>query len=78
MSMAETAKTNLNSILLMVTLGVLGWLGVTTQSTSVAVAGMASTLDSMAKEQGRTERDLLEIRARLNLLELQVAKLSPR
>jgi hypothetical protein len=59
---------NLNTILLAVVLGVMSWVGYTTQQTSVAVA--------VAAEKGAMhERELLDLRARVTACELALARL---
>lgn len=74
-TMAETAKNNLNSILLVVTLGVLGWIGATAQSTSVEVGKLSTSMANMAKAQDSTERELIELRTRIAACEIGLATL---
>lgn len=76
--MAETLKSNLNTVLMFVTLGVLGWLAVTAQNTAVSVAQISVSLDEMTKDLDRSEKQILVLDARLSLLERQVDKLTPR
>lgn len=78
MSMAEQVKANINTILMCATLGLLGWVTVTTQNTSVTIAKMASSIESITKDQDRSEREMAELRARISALELKVVVLMPK
>lgn len=66
----DTKQTtgNLNTILLAVVLGMLSWVGYTTQQTAVAVA-------VMAEKNATQDRDLLDLRARVATIELAIAQL---
>jgi hypothetical protein len=58
----NTTRSNLNSILHFIALGLLGWIASTTHSTAVDVG--------VLKQQGMTsDRDISELRARINSLE---------
>jgi hypothetical protein len=59
---------NLNTILIALVLGVMSWVGYTTQQTSVAVA-------VAAEKSSIHDRELLDLRARVAQVELQVATL---
>lgn len=75
MGMAETVKSNLNTILMCVTLGLLGWVTKTTQDTSVQVAKQTAALESVMKTQSNTDRELLELRTRITSVEISLASL---
>lgn len=75
MGMAETAKSNLNTILMLCTLGLLGWVATTAQSTSVEVGKLSTALVSMTKEQDSVERELIELRTRVAACEIGLATL---
>lgn len=64
-------RSNLNTILLAATLGLLGWIGLTTHETSKAVATLATV-------QQASDRDLLDLRARVAAVEIDIATLKAR
>jgi hypothetical protein len=70
MSTAEirAAAGNLNTILLAICLGVLSWVGYTTQQTSVAVA-------VIAERSNVQDRELLSLRQRVTAVELTLAQI---
>lgn len=59
-------RANLNTILLMIVLGVVSWVGYTTQQTAVAVAVIREKTETQASE-------LLNLRSRVGTMELQIA-----
>jgi predicted negative regulator of RcsB-dependent stress response len=62
------ATININTIILSVILGVMSWVGYTTQQTAVAMA--------VANEKAAThDRELLDLRARVAAVEVQIAKM---
>ncbi len=63
---------NLNTILLSIVVGVLSWVGYTTQQTSVSIAVIAEKI-------AYNDRELLSLRTRVAQIELSLAKyrLSP-
>jgi predicted negative regulator of RcsB-dependent stress response len=62
------ATININTIILSVILGVMSWVGYTTQQTAVAMA--------VANEKAAThDRELLDLRARVAAVEVQLAKM---
>lgn len=77
-------KSNLNTILLAITIGVLSWMGYTTQQNAEAIAVFTSTLSRfeqrMEQVVSRPEYETLaievqKIRARLAEIELELARL---
>jgi hypothetical protein len=64
---ASGSIANLNTILLAIVLGVMSWIGYTVQQTSVAIAVLGST-------NANHERELLELRARVQAVEIQLAQ----
>lgn len=59
---------NLNTILLALVLGVMSWVGYTTQQTAVSVA-------VAAEKASMHDRELLDLRARVTACEIQLARL---
>jgi uncharacterized membrane protein len=67
MSDTKQSAINLNTILLGIVLGVMSWVGYTTQQTSVAVA--------VAAEKSAThDRELLDLRQRMAAVEIKLAQ----
>ena len=64
----KAAIGNLNTILLMIVLGVLSWVGYTTQQTAVATAVISAT-------NAARDRELLELRSRMAAVEIGLAQL---
>lgn len=68
MTESKTTAGNLNTILLAIVLGVLSWVGYTTQNTSVALA-------VVVEKNSNHDRELLDLRTRLSALEIQMVQL---
>jgi uncharacterized membrane protein len=67
MSDTKQSAINLNTILLGIVLGVMSWVGYTTQQTSVAFA--------VAAEKSAThDRELLDLRQRMAAVEIKLAQ----
>ncbi|EIQ01037.1 hypothetical protein OpiT1DRAFT_05601 [Opitutaceae bacterium TAV1] len=64
-------KANLNTILLTVMLGVMGWVGYTVQETSKQVSAITERV-------GFSDREIIELRTRMSQLELDVARVKAR
>lgn len=64
----KAVAANVNTLLLAVVLGILSWVGYTTQNTSVAVAVIGTTTATH-------DRELLELRTRIAAVELQLASI---
>lgn len=68
MSQERQAIANLNTIILAVVLGVLSWIGYTTQQTSVSIA-------VIVEKNANHDRELLDLRARVAAVEIQLAQM---
>lgn len=75
MSMAETVKSNLNTFLMVATLGLLGWVANTAQSTSVEVGKLSTSMSNITREQDSVEREMIELRTRIAACEIALATL---
>ena len=67
---------NLNTILIAVVLGVMSWVGYTTQQTSVAVAVAAERAAGAAERTAVHDRELVDLRSRINKCEIELVKLA--
>ncbi len=68
MSEEKQSAMNLNTLLLTLVLGVMSWVGLTTQQTSIAVA-------VAAEKNALHDRELLDLRTRLASVEIKLAEL---
>lgn len=68
MSTVNFTAGNLNTVLLTIVLGVLSWVGLTTQQTSIAIA-------VITEKNANHARELIELRARVAAVEIEFAKL---
>jgi hypothetical protein len=69
----EETRVNLNTILLGITMAILGWVGITVYSTSLAVARMEERVISMSADIQDTETRLHA--AEVEIVNLRLAKL---
>lgn len=74
--MSDPVKSNLNTILLAICLGVLGWIAITTHNTARDVAAMQQSLVHSASRDSDHDREIVAIRARLSSIEIELAKLT--
>ncbi len=70
----KPAVVNLNTIMLAVVLGVLSWIGITTQNTSVAIAVIAEKTAGIAEKNSVQEREILALRSRMADVELAIER----
>lgn len=68
--MSQDTRANLNTILLAVTIGLLGWIAFTTQETKVAIAELRGALSVAERSTSYLERELNDLRTRFNRFEL--------
>lgn len=73
--MAESVKSNVNTILMVATLGLLGWVATTAQSTSVQVAKLTTSVESIVSTQTNADREVFELRRRIGEIEIRLARM---
>lgn len=73
--MADTVKSNINTLLMVATLGLLGWVATTAQSTSVQVARLSTSVEQIVSTQNTSDRDVRDLREKIARIELTMARL---
>ena len=73
--MSDMTKTNLNTILLSCTLGLLSFIGWNVHQSRADIAAMRAETAAHSKDIQRQETDLAMIRAKVAAIEIELAKL---
>ena len=75
MPAADTVKSNVNTILLTVLLGLMFWMARTTYDVSVELAGIRENIVANREKYTAVDRDIIELRQKISAVELDVARL---
>jgi len=67
--------SDLNTILMAIALGVLGWNAYKTQELAAAIAGITAALSDGKERFRESDRELIDLRARVVQCEIDVAKI---
>lgn len=77
-SKLTTTERHLQSVIVIIIVSVLGWVGVTVQQTSVAVARLTVEIEHLKAEVRRPGEKFIEIERRLDKIESTLADIKAR